>query len=659
MRKQSENLLTVNFFANNPFVKILSFWLSGILAAFYFPSFLAVFVVFWIMSGILVLNGLKTKTYPFDWHVSVFLALSFMVAAFVSVPRQQAAPRADNASHRFLATVLENPGEKPNSLQSLIEIEACDSAYFDNRIVVVYFEKAESVRELLPGDQILVNSKLQLIQPTDEPFAFDYRKLMASRGIFYSCYLRAGSYVQLDQKKEGSIIIHAERFRYKLVRQLKKFIKNEEQVQVISALTLGYRKELTAETRSYFASTGAMHVLAVSGLHVGMIYLFLMTALAFLKRNRLGNFLFFVIIASVLWFYALLTGFSPSVQRATVMFTTILIGNSIRRTSSIYNSIAASAFVLLLINPDMLHEVGFQLSYAAVISIVFFFPRLEKIYLPKNKPGKWMWQLFYVSLSAQLGVSALSMYYFHQFPSYFWLSNFFVVPAAYFILGFTFLFFIATPIAPLAAIVAKGLSGVTFCIIFILRKIDRLPFALTENVSISTWQLFFLTGMLISLIFFIKQKRKAYFFVVNGFILLFLFSGLIEKVQHFNQKKLIYYARGQQVHLINGRKNYLIYHEDDPDIEKKTQAAIRELKLSAPIMICLKSCENYQSEDLMIDKQTVVFLNHSFQLGNAGAQNKMKPTIKQDFNKELVGFGGSRATNSTIGQFIRIKIVYG
>jgi competence protein ComEC len=408
-------------------------------------------------------------------------------------------------------------------------------------------------------------------------------------------------------------VARAEKFRTSLINLLKKHISNDESVQVISALTLGYRKELTEETRSYFASTGAMHVLAVSGLHVGMIYLFLSSVFAFLKRTKFGNILFLVIIAGILWSYALLTGFSPSVQRATVMFTFILFGNSINRTASIYNSIAASAFILLLFNPKLIHEVGFQLSYSAVISIVFFFPRLEKFFSPKSKALKWMWQLLCVSVSAQLGVSALSVYYFHQFPSYFWLSNFLVVPAAYFILAFTFLLFVFSPLSWAAAIISKLLSATTFCTIFFLRKIDGLPFALAENVSVSAPQLFCSLGLFISLAFFIKEKRKVYFFLINGFVLFFLLSGLIEKSQYFNQKKIIYYARMKQVHLVNGRRNYLVCKNEAAGQDQRKLAAIRKLKLEAPVVICLDSCQNYDSEDLIIDNNTIHFLNKTFQ----------------------------------------------
>ena len=636
----------MDFFANNPFVKILSFWLPGLLAAFYAPWLLPVFVLIWALAGILVLTRIKTKTYPFDFYLSVFFAACFLLVAFLSVPKP-AAVRDDKHTHRLLATVIEYPGEKTNSLQNLVKIDCCDSAFFQNKTLVVYFEKCEKAWKLQPGEQIAVRTQLQPIQNSGEPFAFDYQKMMANRGIFYSAYLPKQNFDLVENNKPLSIKAKAERFRFRLINLIKKHIKNEEQVQVISALTLGYRKELAEETRSYFASTGAMHVLAVSGLHVGMIYFFLGFVFAFLKRNSFGRFLFFIIIAGILWSYALLTGFSPSVLRATVMFSFILFGNTINRTASIYNSIAASAFVLLLFNPNLIFEVGFQLSYLAVISIVFFFPRFEKILSPENKLVKWLWQLLCVSFAAQLGVSALSVYYFHQFPTYFWLSNFVVVPAAYVILGSTFFLFLSSPIGWLAAATAKVLSGTTAYVIFSLRKIEQLPFSLTENISVTAPQLFCLIGLLASLMFFIKGKRKSYFFLANGFVLAFLVAGLTEKVQLFNQKKLVYYGRGQQVQLINGRKNYLICQSYDsvlPDLA----APILKLKLAPPTIIAMDTCKTYRSEDLIIQNNLIYFSGQTFRFGEHKISNNLKlphsdiETALPANRKPKIGAGGSK-----------------
>lgn len=620
----------MTFFDSNPFSKILGFWLLGLITALYFPLANWLIILLWSYFGILALAKIKSRKFPFDLHVSAFYAFSLTLIAFASASFPKAIPKSKDEKVHFLATVLELPTEKPNSYQCLLKIDCCEQTDFNKQKILAYFEKDEKADSLLPGDQLALACQLRRIQSTNVPFAFDYQKYMAGQNIYFSAYVPAKNY-DLIGTNQKSILINAERFRTLLIRRLKKYVPNQESAQIISALTLGYRKELSTETKTYFASTGAMHVLAVSGLHVGMIYLFLTSILAFLKRKKTGRVIYFALVAGFLWGYALLTGFSPSVQRATVMFCFLLVGSSLRRPASIYSSIAASAFLLLLVNPKLIAEPGFQLSYAAVVSIVFFYPRLGKLLSPKTIVLSKLWQLFCVSLAAQIGTFALSIFYFHQFPVYFWLSNLVVIPAAYFILAFTFLFFITSFSSTLSVFIGGILSAITWGTTEALRFIDRLPFSLIENLSISLSQLLILLAILVVTAFFMKMKRPVFFLLTGIFILLFLAVGLVEKANHFNQKKIIYYQRDQELHLINGRKNYLIYQHQRPENKLQIKNTIRELKLAPPIYICLDSCQQFFSEDLFIEKQNIQFLDQTFQYDEC--KENQQQMIRQNAKK--------------------------
>ena len=635
----------MTFFSNNPFTKILFFWLSGLLCGFFFPWLKIELLILFGILALLALCKLKSKQYPFDLYMSATLSMGFMLLAFISVPPPEIIH--ENQSQHYWATVLEYPTEKPKTYQCQVRIELADSAYFNHQKIVVYFEKTDAAHNLAPGNQLIISSKLQRINNSGDPFGFDYQQFMSNRNIYYSSYISADNFVWADKETQKSLPFLAEKFRNKLIVELKQYISNDESLQVISALTQGYRKELSAETRSYFASTGAMHVLAVSGLHVGMIFLFLSNLLAFLKRYRFGALFFVLSIGSLLWFYALLTGLSPSVLRATVMFSFILIGNSLRRPTSIYNSIAASAFLLLLFNPKMIFEVGFQLSYAAVISIVFFFPRLEKLLTPRSFLFRKIWQLTCVSIAAQFGTVALSVFYFHQFPLFFWLSNLLVIPAAYLILGGTFLFFLVYPINVLATLTAAGLSGITYLITFLLRKIDQLPFSLIENIPITKPQLLFLFAIGISLIFFIKLKQKSFFFAAIGFYLFFLVGGIIQKIQLINQQKCIIYARNDCIHLINGRQNYLIIPSSKNPQEQALNNTIRELQLEEPLLISLDSCQHYYQDDLIIDQLIILFLDQTFQF------EKRK---ENRYRKDFIEKGKSKISSNSFKLVLKTKI---
>ncbi|HKJ41840.1 MAG TPA: ComEC/Rec2 family competence protein [Sunxiuqinia sp.] len=602
----------MDFFTNNPFTKILSFWLIGLLAGFIMPVLFWVFLLGCFIFGGLAIAQLKRKRYPFDLYLSLFLAFSFMLTAFYSVQKKE--PSTNAQQHRFLATVTHCPVEKPNSYQTQLTINQCANSKINGQTIIAYLAKSASADRLNAGDQLVIKSKLQRIKNLGGPYTFNYQKFMANRGIYFSCYLPEESYHTIYNSHSNSIIIEARKVRSALIEQLKKYIHDDQILQVVSALTLGYRQELSPETKHYFVSTGAMHVLAVSGLHVGMIYFFLAYLLAFLKRNRVGRVSYFIIIISLLWSYALLTGFSPSVQRATVMFCFILFGESIRRSSSIYNSIAASALLLLVFNPNLIHEVGFQLSYAAVTSIVFLYPKLVQWWRPKYWLLSKMWQLFCVSLAAQIGTLPFSLFYFHQFPVYFWLSNFIVIPAAYLILGLTFLFFITSPFKLVALFTAKSLTIVTGTTIQVLKHIDHLPYSLIENISISLPQVVLLLFISISAAFFINQKRTTFLFASLVFLSLFLVAGFVEKAHYFNQQKMIIYNREEKILLIDGRTNYLLFHTKIPGQPSPEIAVIRQLQLNNPVEICLDSCTHFESEDFILNDQTFQFLNQTFQL---------------------------------------------
>lgn len=602
----------MNFFTNNPFTKVLSFWLVGLLLGSYLPSSFWILLAGWFIGGALAISRLQTKRYPFDFHLSIFLAFSFALAAFSSIHQKE--PPHDDQPHHYIAKVISYPSEKPNSYQCQLQINNSDSLTFNRQKIIAYFSKDSMSANLQPGDQLWVKSKLQRIKNSEEPYSFNYQKFMANREIYFSCFIPSKNYFKIQGDRSWSPTTNAEKVRATLISQLKKYIDRDDALQVISALTLGYRQELSPETKYYFASTGAMHVLAVSGLHVGMIFLFLSYVLAFLKKTKTGRIFYLILIASLLWAYALLTGFSPSVQRATVMFCFILIGNSLRRPTSIYNSIAASAFLLLLFNPNLIHEVGFQLSYAAVTSIVFLYPKLTNWWHPKNWGLQKIWQLLCVSLAAQIGTLPFSIYYFHQFPVYFWLSNFVVIPAAYLILGFTFLFFLTTPIHIIASLLAKLLSGITGATIFLLQQINQLPCSLIENISINSVQLILLIVFSISVALFIKQKQSIFILSASTLLLFFLIAGLTEKIHYFNQQKMIVYHREDKVLLINGRKSYLLQYLNLEQKNMPERSVIQKLKLNQPITISLDSCLKFETEDMILEGNTFQFLNQTFQL---------------------------------------------
>ncbi|MGQ8336166.1 ComEC/Rec2 family competence protein [Sunxiuqinia sp. A32] len=539
----------------------------------------------------------------------------------------------ENYQGNISAILLQPPLEKNKTYQLSVKICIADSSSCNNSNALLYVRKNNRNKNIEVGDKIVGRGTLNRIENNGNPFEFDYAGYMAKQGYYFSAFLSDEDF-RLTGKSNLTPTILAEKIRSKLLDRLRSHIKNNDSFQVISALTLGYRKELSKEIKTYFASTGAMHVLAVSGLHVGMIFLLLSRILFFLKRSKSGRFAYVLSIGTILWFYALLTGFSPSVQRATVMFSFLLIGSSLKRPASIYNSLAASAFILLHFNPNLFFEVGFQLSYMAVISIVFFYPRFEKILSPKSWLINKIWQLFCVSVAAQIGTFALSIFYFHQFPVYFWLSNFIVIPAAYLILGLTIILLLFIWLPTLASIIGFLLELVTNSTISILKQIEQLPYSLIEGISISTLQLICLISCSFLLMFFIKWKRKSYLFAALLLLFIFQMNGIINKSQHFNQHKIIVYkADSWTIHLINGRENYLIYDAKNQPSSYTYHNVITKLELNEPIPIENNHFNQLKIPHLLIKNDFIQFSNTTIQIIS---DNQLKLSTAEQAQPQVV-----------------------
>lgn len=606
----------MKFFRNYPFVKLLSFQLTGIGIANFFQGAGELLPLLLLFLPFLMVKRIRQK-YPVDLIHSVILSVLIIMISFTNALDHSYAPRImhDDSLNYFEAQVLNYPVEKPNSFQTVIRISQSNSSAFKSQKLIVYLEKEEKVLKIRAGDLIFAQTVIREIRNSGNPFEFNYKEYMSRKHIRYHAYIASDTYM-IRHNERPSISMRIKRFQKRLVSELKQKLSSDQAFQIIGALALGDRDELTRETQSYFISTGVMHILSVSGLHVAMIFLFLNALFSFLKNSSIGHFLYFLIMIFCLWGYALLTGFSPPVQRAAIMFSFILVGSSLNRPASIYNSIAASAFFLLIFDPDLFFDVGFQFSYMAVISIVFFYPKLTELFKTENRLFRYTWQLCCISVAAQIGSFPLSIYYFNQFPVYFWLSNFIVVPAGYLILALTGAFFTFSPFENVTNLIAQILCNITDSTLFLLKKIGELPFAVIEGLSISLIQFICLLLILVFSMFFIIYKRKVFFFTGFLFLLLFQIEGLSQKISLFNQRKLIIYqSRERLIHLINGRTNYLLTDSKNPPDPFLYKNVLVKLKLKNPCMIYTKLSGEKDFEDLVFRPSIIQFTDKSLITG--------------------------------------------
>ncbi|WP_452221765.1 ComEC/Rec2 family competence protein [Lacinutrix salivirga] len=285
-------------------------------------------------------------------------------------------------------------------------------------------------------DDILITKKsFTEINTSPNPNQFDYKTYLEKQYIYNQLYM-SSSELYKTKIKVNTLMGYANKFREQINFELNNYNFEKEELAIINALILGQRQNISKEVQTHYTNAGAIHILAVSGLHIGIVLLILNFILKPIEQIKKGKIIKLILILLLLWSYALIAGASASIIRATTMFSVVAVGMHVKRPSNIYNTLALSIFIILLFKPLFIFDVGFQLSYLAVFAIVSIQPLLYNLISFRIWVIDKLWQIFTVTLAAQFGVIPISLYYFHQFPGLFWLSNLVVIPFIGIILAF-------------------------------------------------------------------------------------------------------------------------------------------------------------------------------------------------------------------------------
>ena len=544
-------------------------------------------IVLFLVAAVIAFKGSFTR----NFLSGVAFNLFFLFAGASAYTLRTSYPEFPMADF-YVGTLLETPVERAKTWRAEVMVTAAghpDTLVQHQEEVIVYFLKSDSLIIPTVGEQIIFFASPSLITNDDNPYAFDYRGYMQRRQIYRQVMLSEKNWKRVEQDAGINPRILAERTREKLLAVYERGGLSGDELAILSALTLGYRKTLDPEIRQTFANSGAMHVLAVSGLHVGIVFMAFRLLFSFFNRFRWGRWVYVVAALLVLWGYAFLTGLSPSVQRAALMFSLIQVGQGLRRQVNVYNTLATSAFILLCFNPDLLFDVGFQLSYSAVLGIVYFQPRMAALFHFRNKFAIYIWDLFTVSLAAQLGTFAVSSFYFRQFPVWFLISNFVVIPAAFLfiVLAAGILVFSFLPvISSFLALVSGKL--VSWVLVF-LKMVEALPGAVYAGFYFNYFSLITSLAAILFLVLFIESRRKMFLFMFTGVIIGFVLNNAVLRFKQENRREIIVYKNNEPViHLINGRTNYLFVPSEWIENELSYRAAdnvINAMCLDSPVVL--------------------------------------------------------------------------
>lgn len=447
----------------------------------------------------------------------------------------------------YQARIVSEVQEKPKTYQFVCAIEQIqiDGKWKNSRDKVNIFLQKDSNSTYKPrfGDVFVAPNKLQLINTPLNAYQFDYRKFLSYKNIYHQQYIRQKEFGYLGNRVAWYEKIEAVAIQ---IRQycdgvLEKYIASEQEYGIAAALILGVKHHLDEDLKQAYTNAGVTHILAVSGMHVGIIFGLLNFFLGRIKKLRYGKLMYVLIVLGVLWIYAFVTGLSGSVSRAVTMFSLITIASNIGRNTNIYNTLASSAFFLLLWNPFFLMDVGFQLSYVAVISIVYLYPQLYPIYEAPNRVVDFLWQMTCVSVAAQVFTLPITLYHFHQYPTYGILASVLVVPLGQVILtlGIVVLVFSFLPIVSyyLGWLLQKTI-WLTNKIVF---GIENLDYA-TTSLVLDAPKAIALACFLLFLVWFFEYRKFHY--LVFAVLAYAFTSGTFvwQNYQQANQQTFVVYG---------------------------------------------------------------------------------------------------------------------
>lgn len=408
------------------------------------------------------------------------------------------------------------------------------------------------------GDLLLLKAKYKDTEPPYNFAEFNYRRYLSLQNVYHQTFINRKQINVIGKNEGNPIIAFALHFRDQQLKKLDQFLTDSDAKAVASTLILGYRENLDKHLLSTYSNTGTMHVLSVSGMHVAIVAVLLNLMLSFMNRKQQLKIIKAVIIISLIWFYALITGLAPSVTRAALMISFVLIARAKSRSINIFNVLAVSAFVILLHNPFALMNVGFQLSYIAVGGLIYLYPKVQSWYQPKNKILIAIWSVMAVSISAQIATAPFSLFYFHQFPVYFVLSNVFIVLPATLIMYSGFAFLLFASFFPNPEILADILEKLIQFTNGGLQLLEKMEHANVTLVWLSIFEIALCYCLLMAILLISKSKKFLWMSVV--LLLLLVLSITVKEFKHVQQRNVVFFTlrKNTAVAFIKGRNAVLV-----------------------------------------------------------------------------------------------------
>ena len=621
----------MNHFSAFPFVRFTFFLILGIVLYHYFPvQNISLFVGLLIFSvlGFITLFVLRQR---FKSQIlsgifgALVLGLSGYALSFLRTENNRSQHYSHNVGNfEYFEVVVDNlVEEKEKSWKTVGEVK---SVLVGNEIlpvsgkILLYFDN-NSVEKPHYGDVFFVKGSPQKIASPKNPQEFDYQRYMFYQQIEFQQYLRQENIEKVGYEPADILINFALRVNAHADSILTGFVEGKNQYGVANAMILGQRDDLSNDLMQAYSAAGAIHVLSVSGLHVGVICEALILIFGFLKKKgRKGKIGFFLIIFLVLWFYAFVTGLSSPVLRSTIMFSIILFARTFQKKHNAYNTVCLSAFCLLLYNPYFLFNVGFQLSYLAIFGMIYFQPRLNPILIIDSKKnllyrlGDKIWKVTTVAVAAQIATFPITIYYFHQFPNYFLFANPIVILLSSIVLifGLAFVFLASIFLYFDLTIITHYLGQCLKYTILALNEsvlfVENLPLSITKFLWFSAYEMWLMYGLIFGLVALWKTRKYYWVWINCGIVGNLIFLTILGKIQRQNQElsTILSIPKHSAIIFVEGKKAVTLADKGFLDSRKDIGFRVNNYWSSLGVRDTLKVnlLEKYHSENEMANVQS-------------------------------------------------------
>lgn len=531
-----------------PFVRLVIPFITGIATAYYnsIPAAIVAMVLIACFACLFVFSftGLSFR-FRYSWIYALLLnGILFFLGCLITAfnDHSEDVKKLEQLSlsgSPIIAFIKEPLSEKPKSFKAWAGVNNLSAN------ILIYFRKDSLLTRPDYGSGIAFIKPLSPIENLPAFGTFDYKKYCALKNIHYQVFLKPDEFIVLGKKDISQFGLFLFNIRHWVIETIRRYIPGRKESGLAEALLIGYKDDVDKDLMKSYSNTGVIHVIAISGLHLGLIYILLkylcllffplrwtMSPAGKKKISRTSIRVSFVlrplIIISGLWIFSLLAGGSPSVLRSAVMFTFIVAGESLSRSTSVYNNLAASAFFLLCYNPYWLWDLGFQLSYFALLSIVIFQKPIYHLFVFKNKILNGIWKLNAVTISAQILTTPVCIFYFNQFPNLFLITNFITVPLSSIVLIGEIVLCAVSHFPVIATYTGNILS----CLIYFMNSsvewLAGFSFSTTNNLIISFPQLIICYAFILFMSFWLLAGDKHFLIPALGMaVLFFAFQMLV------------------------------------------------------------------------------------------------------------------------------------